>query len=254
MGTGSSIPGPDVHEHDLLFLAGEDYSGRRRDAAEASVPADPSEDLVAAERICTGERNPWGYRALYRRTGVRDKKWSDGCPASCTTGLRRDPKGRIKQYKSGTEKEGIEEETIKNDNLKENKEKEVSKYWETFENKGEDNIENKNLIKHREKKVKNEKKSDKNKKVTKKNINNKGGIKEKNTIEVKKSRIKSAKVEYSTKLKKDSNKEETEFVSKKNTINKDSVQNEKTKIKKHGKLKKKHITEEKDQNINSENI
>ena len=157
-------------------------------------------------------------------------------------------------YKSGTEKEGIEEETIKNDNLKENKEKEVSKYWETFENKGEDNIENKNLIKHREKKVKNEKKSDKNKKVTKKNINNKGGIKEKNTIEVKKSRIKSAKVEYSTKLKKDSNKEETEFVSKKNTINKDSVQNEKTKIKKHGKLKKKHITEEKDQNINSENI
>jgi 5'-AMP-activated protein kinase catalytic alpha subunit len=152
------------------------------------------------------------------------------------------------------EKDGIEEEKIKNDYLKENKEKEVSKYWQTFENREEDNFENKNLIKHREKKVKNEKKLDKNKKGNKKNINNKGGIKEKNTIDVKNQRIKSAKVEYSTKQKKDSNKEENEFISKKNIINKGSAQNEKNKIKKHGKLKNKHIAEEKDQNINSENI
>ena len=144
-----------------------------------------------------------------------------------------------------TEKEGIEDEKIKNDKLEENKEK-------TIENKDEDNIKNKNLIKHREKKVNNDKKVDKNKKSNKKNINNKGGIKEKNTID-KNPRIKSAKVQYPIKHKKENNKEEIEFISKKNTINKGDVKNEKVKTKKLGKLKKKHITEEKDQNLNLEN-
>ena len=47
----------DVHERGLRVLAGEDYPGRRRDAAEASVPADPEEDPGTSERVCPGEGN-----------------------------------------------------------------------------------------------------------------------------------------------------------------------------------------------------
>ena len=159
-------------------------------------------------------------------------------------------------YKSEfIEKEGLEEEKIKNDNLEEQKEKKVNKYWDIFDNKEEDKIENKNLIKHREKKVNNEKKLDKNKKSNKKKVHNKGEIKEKNSIDIKNPRIKSAIVQNPIKQKKDNNKEEEiESISKKNTINKGPIQNGKTKTKKIVKIKKKKIKEEKDQNLNLDNI
>jgi 5'-AMP-activated protein kinase catalytic alpha subunit len=76
------------------------------------------------------------------------------------------------------DKEGIDDEKIKNDNLKEKEKKKINKYWEIFENKEEDTHENKNLIKHREKKVNNEKKVVKKKKIKKKNVK-KGKIKQK---------------------------------------------------------------------------
>ena len=146
------------------------------------------------------------------------------------------------------EKEGIEEEKVmKNDELKENREKKMNKISQTIENLDEDNIENKNLIKHREKKVK---KVDKNKKINKKTISNKGEIKEKSTIDIKNPRIRSAKVQYPIKHKKDNSKKEIESISKKNTINKNSGQNDKNRIKKADKLKSTHYTEEKDHNIN----
>ena len=116
----------------------------------------------------------------------------------------------------------------------------MNKYWDIFDNKEEDKIENKNLIKHREKKVNNEKKMDKNKKSNKKKVHNKGEIKEKNSIDIKNPRIKSAIVQNPIKQKKDNNKEEEiESISKKNTINKGPIQNGKTKTKKIVKIKKK---------------
>ena len=119
------------------------------------------------------------------------------------------------------------------------------------ENKDEDNTENKNLIKHREKKVHHEKKMDKSKKYKKKNTNNKEGTKGKNIIDLKTPRIKSAIVPYPTNQKKE--KKEFGPISQKRSLNQELFQNEKSKTKKHTRLKSSYIREEKNQNIDFEN-
>ena len=122
---------------------------------------------------------------------------------------------------------------------------------ENLENKDEDNIENKNLMKHREKKVHLEKKIDKNKKYSKKIINNKAGVKGKNIIDLKTSRIKSAIVPYPIDQKKE--KKEYDSISKKRSLNQELFQKEKSKTKKHTRLKSTYIRGEKEQNLNFEN-
>jgi len=114
------------------------------------------------------------------------------------------------------------------------------------ETKDEDNNENKNLIKHREKKVNH----DKNKKYKKKTVINKEGVKGKNIIELKTPRIKSAIVPLPTNPKKDKN--EFGSISKKRSLNQELFQKEKnkTKTKKHSRLKSSYMREEKDQNFN----
>ena len=60
VGVGGWVSGADVHERHGDPLPGVNHSGRRRDAAEAFVPADPQKDVGAAGRLCTapggGER------------------------------------------------------------------------------------------------------------------------------------------------------------------------------------------------------
>ena len=87
MGPGGGVSGADVRQYDLLLLAGEDYSGRRRDAAEAPFPDDQEKDAVITERICSVKGDPRGYRQLYCRTGTWDKKRSDRSFAACAAGV-----------------------------------------------------------------------------------------------------------------------------------------------------------------------